>query len=434
MKKKGVIILVITILILVLTVGIKISKPNIVKTSSKDSFKGFNFKKVKKINYGDYNLEDYIKEEVSCDEDACTFQDYQIEYEFTEHTNLGNQKVDLKLHYKDKDYKKTFNINIVDTEKPYINLSSDKIEVKYKSKFNINDYIIEVYDNYDNDLLEKLIIDNPVDTNTLGDYVVNLSVEDSSGNKATAKMKVKVVDEIKKIYPTKNTTDKELIAATKIPPCSQDLLHKENNNEIKDIKIKIWSNVSPRLTLNKTINNTNQDISDKGHIYLFKDTILNISTSIIEDIYMEVNITTPDKEIVNLHLNEKGYTKYVISRLGTYYITFYYKKDDNIFRYNYELVVSDEDTLKELSYKLYEIKNLESIRFKFNEGVSSLKYLVYIYETDDDNIKLIDGKYELKVVKNTTSFKYEKGKYYKIKAIVTDKYDNVKTLDFKISK
>ncbi len=325
MQKKGFITFFIIILVITLGVVIKISNPNIMKTHSKDNFKGFNFKKIKKINYGDYNLEDYIKEEVSCDEDACTFQDFQIEYEFTEHANLGNQKVELKLHYKDKDYKNTFNVNIVDTEKPYINLSSDEVEVKLKSKFNINDYIIEVYDNYDKDLREKLVIENPVNTKVKGDYIVKLSVVDSSGNKTVTKMKVKVVDDVKKVYPTKNNTEKQKVAETKIPPCSHDLLHEENNPiEINDINIKIWSNVHPRLTVKKNIKDTNEDITDTGHIYLFKDTILNISTKVFDDTLPLVNITTPDKQIVNLKLNDKGYTKYVINQIGLYHITMIY--------------------------------------------------------------------------------------------------------------
>lgn len=430
MKKKGVIISIILVLILSIGVIKKVSNPGIIKANSKDAFKGFNFKKVKKINYGNYNLEDYVKEEVSCDEDACTFQDFQIEYEFTEHNNLGKQKVELKLHYKDKDYSKTFDIDVVDTEKPYINLSSDDIQVKHKSKFNIYDYIIEVYDNYDTDLKEKLVIENPVDTNVLGDYVVKLSVQDSSGNKAETKMKVKVVEDLKKEYPTKDNTDKKSQADTKIPPCSHDLL--EENFNLKDINIKIWS--SPYLTINKNIKSVDKDINDKGSLYLFKDTVLNIRAKVIKDAAIDVNILTPNNELIKLHLNNKGYTKYIINEIGVYNISISYKKGEEVFNYNYELSVLDEEKLSFLSYKLQEMKKLQTIKFMFNEGISHLNYDVYIYETNDEKIELIDGKYELKVVKNTASFIYEEGKYYKIKAIVTDKYNNSKSLDFKIEK
>lgn len=48
------------------------------------------------------------------------------------------------------------------------------------------------FDDVDGNLTDRIVVSNPVDTKTIGSYVVTYEVEDSSGNRTTATRTVEV--------------------------------------------------------------------------------------------------------------------------------------------------------------------------------------------------------------------------------------------------
>lgn len=101
--------------------------------------------------------------------------------------------------------KVTINMTITDVSAPVIEISKETIELGYnKEPSNIRDfymgYIYSVDDDKDGSLLSTVVIDDSdVDYETVGNYVVKVSAEDSSGNVANAQLNVSIVDKIKPV-------------------------------------------------------------------------------------------------------------------------------------------------------------------------------------------------------------------------------------------
>lgn len=94
-------------------------------------------------------------------------------------SKIGKQEITIKLKdNKDKEQTYTFEVNIIDSEKPKIEVE-DKITINTKDEFYYLDYI-KVTDNYDKQLDIK--IKGEYDTNTNGEYNLSYVVKDSSGN------------------------------------------------------------------------------------------------------------------------------------------------------------------------------------------------------------------------------------------------------------
>lgn len=109
-------------------------------------------------------------------------------------TTLGVQK--LSVEYKNRNNKKNifeFSIKVVDTIKPVI-----KCESIIKVPVNTSDIKIEASDNSKEDI--KTIIEGDYDLTKIGEYKVIIVAKDSSGNKASKKVTIKVE------APTYNTT------------------------------------------------------------------------------------------------------------------------------------------------------------------------------------------------------------------------------------
>lgn len=101
-------------------------------------------------------------------------------------TTLGVQK--LKIEYKNRNNKKNtfeFSIKVVDTTKPVI-----KCESVIKVPVNTTEIKIEVTDNSKEEI--KAIIEGNYDLTKIGEYKVNIVAKDSSGNKSSKKVTIKV--------------------------------------------------------------------------------------------------------------------------------------------------------------------------------------------------------------------------------------------------
>lgn len=126
-----------------------------------------------------------------------TFRDEDITNLIEIENNIDNTKVGIfevryKVTYKEKEKTITRNVKVVDTEIPKLSLKG-KSDISIYLGVKYEDPGVEAIDNYDGDISDKVEIDSDVNSNKLGDYIVNYKIVDSSGNMATAQRTVKVI-------------------------------------------------------------------------------------------------------------------------------------------------------------------------------------------------------------------------------------------------
>ena len=165
-SKKKLIIFIIILLIIIATIGLIIYLNNRIV----DDNSGFTLKRGLKTEvYTKANIEDYIE----------TIEGKIIEEPKINNKKIGKQK--LEFIYLNKDNKKrrgTFEIEIVDTEKPLVWLRSN-YNTKVGTDIDLQNKIICV-DNYDNK--PSCEINGEYDINTPGTYPLEYIAKDNSGN------------------------------------------------------------------------------------------------------------------------------------------------------------------------------------------------------------------------------------------------------------
>lgn len=165
-SKKKIIIFIIILLIIIAIIGLIIYLNNRIV----DDNSGFTLKSNLKTEvYTKANIEDYID----------TIEGKIIEKPKIDNKKIGKQK--LEFIYLNKDNKKrrgTFEIEIVDTEKPLVWLSSN-YNTKVGTDIDLQNKIMCV-DNYDNN--PSCVVEGTYDINTPGTYPLEYIAKDSSGN------------------------------------------------------------------------------------------------------------------------------------------------------------------------------------------------------------------------------------------------------------
>lgn len=165
-SKKKVIIFIIILLIIIATMGLIIYLNNRIV----DDNSGFTLKRGLKTEvYTKANIEDYIE----------TIEGKIIEKPTIDNKKVGKQK--LEFIYLNKDNKKrrgTFEIEIVDTEKPLVWLSNN-YNTKVGTDIDLQNEIMCV-DNYDSK--PSCEINGEYDINTPGTYPLEYIAKDNSGN------------------------------------------------------------------------------------------------------------------------------------------------------------------------------------------------------------------------------------------------------------
>ena len=225
-------------------------------------FNGFTFREVTKLNYGDFNLGDFV-EEVTCEE-KCFFGGKELEYKITNVENLGTQKITVNITYQGKSYEETFEVEVIDEITPVITLSSEEIEIEQNSDFNAESYIVSVTDNYDELTIDNVQIESNVNTKEVGDYTVTYTLNDRSKNKTSSSLIVHV---------TKKEEDKT------------NTVNNENKNNSTN-------NKTDNSTSNKTNNNDNKNTSTSSS---FKSAINGVSLSPLTTRYPDL-----DKKIASI--------------------------------------------------------------------------------------------------------------------------------------
>ena len=165
-SKKKLIMFIIILLIIIATIGLIIYLNNRIV----DDNSGFTLKRGLKTEvYTKANIEDYIE----------TIEGKIIEKPTIDNKKVGKQK--LEFIYLNKDNKKrrgTFEIEIVDTEKPLVWLSNN-YNTKVGTDIDLQNKIMCV-DNYDSN--PSCEVEGAYDINTPGTYPLEFIAKDSSGN------------------------------------------------------------------------------------------------------------------------------------------------------------------------------------------------------------------------------------------------------------
>lgn len=185
-SKKKVIIFIIILLIIIAIIGLIIYLNNRIV----DDNSGFTLKRGLKTEvYTKANIEDYIE----------TIEGKIIEEPKINNKKIGKQK--LEFIYLNKDNKKrrgTFEIEIVDTEKPLVWLSNN-YNTKVGTDIDLQNKIMCV-DNYDNK--PSCEINGEYDINTPGTYPLEYMAKDNSGNTFQKEFSLTVYEPV----TTENTT------------------------------------------------------------------------------------------------------------------------------------------------------------------------------------------------------------------------------------
>lgn len=142
-----------------------------------------------KLNYKDEYLDQGAK---------AFYKNKNITNDINIKTNINLEKTGeyfytYKIKYKKQEKEIKRKIIIVDNEKPNITLNGKKEIELYKGS-TYEELGAKAIDNYDNDITDKIKITGDIDTNKVGEYLINYSVADSSNNNSIETRKVKVLD------------------------------------------------------------------------------------------------------------------------------------------------------------------------------------------------------------------------------------------------
>ena len=116
---------------------------------------------------------------------------------------LGTYEIKYYIIYENKKYESIRKVNVVDNEKPKINLKGGNVTMLINEKYSEPGY--EVTDNYDEDLTDKVEVNSEVDNTKAGTYKITYKVSDSSNNETEVSRSVTV----RKPLPVVSTPPKE---------------------------------------------------------------------------------------------------------------------------------------------------------------------------------------------------------------------------------
>lgn len=207
-------------------------------SSKKITFK-LNGESNEKITYGNDYDDSYVIAKVN----GKDTKDVSVNSNFNKN-KLGRYVITYELSISN-DYKQRLYriVDVVDEEKPVINLNGDKeMVLDFGSKyiepgFNAND-------NYDGDITNKVAVKNNINTKKPGTYEVVYKVTDSSGNKASEKRKVTVKEKtgnVSKEEPNVEVKDgityiDGIIIVNKVYSLPKDYDPKVNKTALKALK------------------------------------------------------------------------------------------------------------------------------------------------------------------------------------------------------
>lgn len=294
---------------------------------------------------------------------------------------LGEYRV--KYQYKDEYvYRKIF---VIDKEKPEIKLlGGEELTILLGGNYSESGY--EVIDNYDKDLEKDVKVKGKVNTSKEGEYILEYSVSDKSGNIGSAKRKVIVKKGV--ISTSRDSSGRVSAGSYNVYLYSNTLVKNKFNDNgvylegyVKDnakkyeIKLKNRDNsFEYTYSMKKTKNN-----------YYAGNLDLTLLKNGKYDVYVVGNKS--EKLISKLDI----YSRIVRAKVGNKLITFSYEKDNVViqvedFEYMYDFVIDPGHGGSEIGAAngLISEKNVNLMVSKYEKcRYESMGYKVYMVRYDD---------------------------------------------------
>ena len=314
---------------LLIIVGLAVGGFFLVSSFDADTFES---KEVEILDYDDYSLNDFVKQDIICNDQGCKFKDKDVIFTISEVKELGVQDITLKLEYEGEKFEKTFRVNVVDKKTPEIVLSEKALIVDLNEEFDASSYIVEVKDNYDTLNVEDVSIENNVDLKNSGDYEIVYMIKDSSGNVGKSVLKVKVKGEKEVVSSNDDKKDEE-----------KESESNPNSTEEESFKITWDYQVSGLFTDSGSLNQDQFSSSVEKNIEVGWDTTFKIFSTVSEDasiqyVISENRITkepiivyngSPVVKTVNVKADSSSNYEYTFTEEGTYYILVTVKANNN---------------------------------------------------------------------------------------------------------
>ena len=390
-------------------IGLAVGGFFLVSKFDKDTFQ---FKEVEILDYGDYSLNDFVEQDVICNDKICTFKDKDVDFTISEVKELGKQDVTLKLEYEGENFEKTFHVDVVDQKNPEIILNESAIILDLNEKIDAVSYVAEVKDNYDTLSVDDIEIDDNVNLKKTGDYEIVYTIKDSSGNQGMAILKVKVKGEREIISSNDSKKEEEVEKITLNYSISG--LFSDSANIIEGNNPSI-ANKNIEFNWDNTLKGTASINSDgKVGLIISKEKITGNETSLSNSL--------PQVKSKKVSKGESVSFQYTFDEEGTYYVSIMVWNDDNkvIIRKDYCLNIMNPSEVKDMKLITEDHGTYLTIDCAFIGGPDSLYFDAAISDSNDPNIE------EAFVYENDEiRLYYKAGYYYEILGALFDEDENI---------
>lgn len=389
-------------------IGLAVGGFFLVSKFDKDTFQ---FKEVEILDYGDYSLNDFVEQDVICNDKICTFKDKDVDFTISEVKELGVQDVTLKLKYEGENFEKIFHVDVVDQKNPEIILNESAIILDLNEKIDAASYIEEVKDNYDTLSVDDVEIENGVDLKKAGDYEIVYTIKDSSGNQGKAILKVKVKG--KREIISSNDSKKEEVEKITLNYSISGLFSDSANIIEGSNSTIVTKNIE--LDWDNTLKGTASINSDgKIGLIISKEQIIGNETSLSNSL--------PQVKSKKVSKGESVSFQYTFNEEGTYYVSIIVWNDDNkiIIKKDYYLNIMNPSEVKDMKLITEDHGTYLTIDCVFIGGPDSLYFDAAISDSNDPNIE------EAFVYENDEiRLYYKAGYYYEILGALFDEDENI---------
>ena len=279
----------------------------------------------------------------------------------------------------------TREVNVVDDESPIITLiGEENVTITLYEDYVDPGYMVN--DNIDKDLHDKVIVDNKVNNQVVGDYLITYTVTDSNGNTGSVKRYVKVVD----------VNDKGALASSINETLYSNTVMKNRFNSTgiylygyfskggSSYKIKLENTSSGEETIALM-----EEV--KPYYYEGNITLLNLENGIYQ-LYIVGN----GEERLENHLGELA--RIVRAKIGNKLVTVNYANDEvsltiEDFNYQYDVLIDVGHGGKEIGTSNGNIleKNLNLLISKYEKCRYEEHGLSVLLTREDDNDALMMG-------------------------------------------
>lgn len=390
----------------------------------------FSYKEVEELNYGDYDITDFVKQKIECKKNECTFKKKKVTYTLSEIKSLGKQKIDLEIEYDKEKYKHTFEVDIIDKKAPEIVLSEKYAVLNVNSKWDSKSYITSVSDNFDELSTLDIEIEDSVNPKKIGDYEVIYKIKDSSGNETKSILKVMIKDPNTKVEipkeeaPSTPTVKEQDKFEAKISTTGMYDFHNTLNQDNKT-----GSTTKEIIVTNNATINFNFDLKGSGAYTVG----LNISSK---------DETPTNAKDFSCGINSLDYCykdtidtnhkySYTFREEGTYYIYIVFKDRMNnvTLEQKMKIIVKVSNELTDFKLTHKENNGKEYVYITAIGGGSDLRITDFDFDTDDERYFDESGYNTSNLIgieNNYMILDFKKGCYYKLMIEVTSGNKSIK--------